>query len=143
MEIIGQGYRKRIAIALVPFVICLFCAFNVNAEWVSVTPPEVSANWGLNKIRIFSNGDGWAIGVDVVNKRGVILQLKDHIWSAVNPPNVSCDWELSSLYVISVNDGWDIWAVGVDISTGLRKEVMLHYTNGLRSCVLESDRDPV
>ncbi len=105
--------------------------FNANAQWVSVMPPEVSANWGLNKIRIFSSGDGWAVGVDAANKRGVILQLKDHIWSSGNPPNVSSDWELNSLYVISINDGWDIWAVGVDFSTGLRKGVMLHYTNGL------------
>ncbi len=71
------------------FLILMALSFNVNAQWVSVVPAEVSDNWGLNKIRILSSGNGWAVGVDVANKRGVILQVKDHIWSAVNPPNVS------------------------------------------------------
>jgi hypothetical protein len=131
MERTARGLRKRMLVQWILFLILIAFSFNANAQWVSVVPAEVSAGWGLNKIRILSSGDGWAVGVDVANKRGVILQLKDHIWSAVNPPNVSSNWELNSLYVTSSNDAWDIWAVGVDYSIGSRQGIMLHYTNGL------------
>jgi hypothetical protein len=131
MQRTSRGLRKRIVVGWTPFLILMALSLNANAQWVSVMPAEVSANWGLNKIRILSSGDGWAVGVDVANKQGVILQLKDHIWSAVNPPNVSSSWEINSFYVTSTDNGNDIWAVGVDSSNGSRKGVMLHYTKGL------------
>jgi hypothetical protein len=88
-------------------------------------------HWGLNKIRILFSGDGWAVGADLANKQGVILHLKDRIWSAVNSPSVSSAWVLNRFYVSLTDDGDEIWAVGVDSSSGSRKGMMLHYTPGL------------
>lgn len=132
MRQIDQGFGKRILIAWVPFLMFLGFSIPTQAQWVSVTPPDVSASWGLNKIRVLSSGNGWAVGVDVANKQGVILQFKDHLWTAVRSPKVSSNWELTSVFFTSVND---VWAVGVDLSTGLRSGVILHFINGLWTIV--------
>jgi hypothetical protein len=120
---------KKILMGWLSFLILISLSFNVHAQWVSVMPPEVSSSWGLNKIRILSNGTGWAVGVDAAKKQGVILRYQNYIWSVIDPPNVSSDWELDSFTAIPESN--DMWAVGVDFSSGSRKGIMLHYRNGL------------
>ncbi len=64
----------------IPFLILFLLSFNANAQWVSIVPPDVSSSWGLTNGRMLGSGTGWAVGTDVANKRGVILQFKDHSW---------------------------------------------------------------
>ena len=128
MQKIDRGFRNRLLMGSIPVLMLFLLSFNAEAEWVSIVPPEVSADWGLNKVRVLSSGNGWAVGVDVANQQGAILQFKDHAWIAFDPPKVSSNWELNSLYFTKASD---VWAVGVDFSTGSRSGVILHYTNGL------------
>lgn len=128
-----QGVGIRILMGSIPFLILFLLSFNANAQWVSIVPPDVSASWGLSKGRILPSGtDGWVVGTDVANKRGVILQSRNHVWTPIEPPNVSSDWELNAVGFTSGNNAW---AVGVDYSTGSRQGVILHYQNGLWTIV--------
>lgn len=102
-------------------------SLNANAQWVSIVPPDVSPNWGLVNGRVLS-GVGWAVGTDVANKRGVILQFRDHSWRVFDPPNVSSNWELNA---VGFSQGNDVWAVGVDYSSGSRRGVILRNLNGI------------
>jgi len=116
----------------IPFLLLFFLGFDTNAQWVSITVPEVSSNWGLNNGRVLTNGVGWAVGTDVANKRGVLLQFRDNSWRVFDPPNVSPDWELNA---IGLSAGNDWWAVGTDYSNGTRTGIILRYLNGLWTIV--------
>ena len=92
---------------------------NGNVKWTSVIPPDVSSNWGLSSVDFTSPDEGWAVGEDFENKRGVLLHFlktvgqKDGSWTSVSPPDVSedwGDWGLSGIHLISPTGGW---AVGV------------------------------
>ena len=124
------GYcLKKILTASTFFLILMGFGIDVYAQWVSVMPPEVSASWGLNKVRVLPGGTGWAVGVDATKKQGVILRYQNYNWSVIDLPNVSSDWELNSFTGVPGSN--EMWAVGVDFSTGSRKGIMLHYRNGL------------
>ena len=128
MEKSTRSLKKRILVGWILFLSLGAFTLDAQAQWVSVMPPEVSANWGLNKVRILSSG-GWAVGVDGTSKQGVILQFNNNIWTVADLPDVSSDWELNSFsFRSSMND---VWAVGVDFSSGSRKGIMLHYVSGL------------
>ena len=43
--------------------------------WTSLVPPDVSVDWGLYGIHMINSNEGWAVGVDHTNKRGVLLQF--------------------------------------------------------------------
>lgn len=124
--------RNRVLLGGIPFLFLLFLGSQANAQWVSVMPPEVSADWELNKIKILSAGNGWTVGTDAENKQGALLFFKNHSWIVVEPPNVSSDWELNGVTFSSVTD---VWAVGIDFSGGTRKGIMLHYINGVWTIV--------
>ena len=132
MRKIGQDFRKGILIGWISCFILLFFVPTTNAEWVSIVPPEVSADWGLTKGNILSSGDGWVIGTDFANKQGAILRFWDSSWTAIDPPKVSSNWELNGIGFTAIND---VWAVGVDFSSGSRNGVILHYINGLWTIV--------
>jgi hypothetical protein len=127
----ARRLRRRVLMGGILFLIGMAFSLTANAQWASVLPPEVSANWGLNKIRILS-GVGWAVGVDGASQQGVVLQFKNHVWSVFDLPNVSSNWELTSISFTSAND---VWAVGVDFSSGSRKGIMLHLAKGLWTIV--------
>jgi hypothetical protein len=128
MRKMGQGFRKGIRIGWVPCLFLLFFTPAINAEWVSIVPPEVGPDWGLTKGRTLSSGDGLIVGNDFANHQGVILQFKDSKWEKIITPKVSSNWELTSVAFTSVNNGY---AVGIDYSSGLRKGVILNYTNSM------------
>ena len=91
-------------------------------KWESVTPPNISNNWYLMGIHFSSSSEGWAVGYDQVNKRGVLLHYSNGQWISIAPPPVSPDWELRSVHFTS--SGWG-WAVGWDHSN--RRGVILGY----------------
>jgi hypothetical protein len=133
MRRLDQSFRKWILMGWFSILMLGVLALNARAQWVPIVPPDVSPGWGLSKGRILPSGtNGWAVGTDAVNKRGVILQSKDHVWTPIDPPNVSSDWELNAVGFTSGNNAW---AVGVDYSTGKRQGVILHFQNGLWTIV--------
>ena len=112
---------KKILTASLSFLILMGFSMDVHAQWVAVASPEVSGSWGLNRVHVLPNGNGWAVGVDAANKRGVILKSQNGVWSVVDPPKVSSDWELDSFAgtLEFTADGQsesisNVWAVGVD-----------------------------
>jgi len=92
---------------------------------VSVTPPNVSSNWGLSAVSFFSSDEGWAVGTDYSggenNYKGVMLYFSDRSWASVFVPDVSSNWGLSSVHFI--------WAVGRDSANG--KGVILRFWGGV------------
>ena len=120
-----QDFRKWILMGWLPFLMAGTFVSNAHAQWVSIVPPEVSPAWGLNKGRILTS-KGWAVGTDVANKRGVLLQFSNNAWTVIDPPNVSSNWGLNA---VGLSAGNDVWAVGVDYSTGSRRGVILRYLN--------------
>jgi hypothetical protein len=47
-----------------------------GGSWVFVTPPPVSLQWRLAGVHFSSADEGWAVGGDDVNGRGVLLKYK-------------------------------------------------------------------
>jgi hypothetical protein len=124
MEREDYFFIKRFLLGLIPFVILLFSISLGYADWTPVIPPDLGTNWGLQGIHLHSATNGWAVGTDETNKRGVTLQFHDHIWEAVAVPEVSSDWELHSVFSISTGQGW---AVGFDRAG--KRGVLLKFTN--------------
>jgi hypothetical protein len=96
-----------------------------RGKWSSVSPPYVSSEWRLNNVHFTSADEGWAVGSDWTNKRGVLLHYSGGIWRSVYPPSVSTDWELNSVHFTSADTGW---AVGSDQAN--KRGVLLQYSQG-------------
>ncbi len=122
-----RGFGVSILMGSIPFLTLLLLSFNAHAQWVSIVTPDVSPSWGLANGRVFSSGVGWAVGTDLANKRGAILQFRDHSWRIFDPPNVGRDWELNA---VGLSSGNSVWAVGVDYSNRSRQGIILHNLNG-------------
>jgi hypothetical protein len=45
-----------------------------NGTWTSITPPDVSSFWWLNSVHFTSPSEGWAVGGDDSNGRGVLFR---------------------------------------------------------------------
>ena len=74
--------------------------------WTLVTPPSVSSNWYPGAVHFTSSSEGWAVGRDNANKKGVLLRYVKGTWSSVAPPEVSSgDWALESVHFISSSQG--------------------------------------
>ena len=101
---------------------------------LSVPPPDVSSDWGLSAVNFISSDQGWAVGQDLQNQRGVLLYFSDDTWTSVIPPGVSSNWGLSSIHLISSGQGW---AVGQDLEN--KKGVLLHFSGGSRTSVSPPD----
>ena len=91
-------------------------------------PPSVSSNWELRRVHFTSPNEGWAVGCDYTNRRGVLLHYFGGTWASVTPPSVSSFWFPSGVYFSSPGEGW---AVGWDESIpNNNKGVLLHYSGG-------------
>ena len=97
----------------------------VYGGWEKVNPPAVSLDWTLYGVHFTSRDEGWAVGSDFVNKKGVLLHYLNGSWVSVKPPSVSPNWQLYSVHFTSTGEGW---AVGSDLWN--EKGVLLHYVNG-------------
>jgi len=78
-------------------------------------PAQCESKLGLHDIYFRSGTDGWAVGVDSSDLRGVMLRYEKGIWTSVIPPKVSLDWGLYGVHLVSNKHGW---AVGVDRNNG-------------------------
>ena len=77
------------------------------------------------------SGEGWAVGGDNANRKGILLHYSGGIWSSVPPPPVSPDWKLNSVHFTSPGEGW---AVGSGGKSG--RGVLLHYSDSKWSLVM-------
>ena len=102
-----------------------FNLINPSAYWTAATLPYVSQDWELFGVHFYSSDNGWAVGYDDANKRGILLQYSNGNWMNVTPPAVSSDWMLSGVNLPSADEGW---AVGYDFIN--KRGVILHYSNG-------------
>jgi hypothetical protein len=94
--------------------------------WTSVTPPEVSADWGLVDVQLLSSDDGWAVGQDSENNKGVLLHYSNDDWEVVTSPDLTSDWSLEGIAFISSIKGWAVGyrAEGEDV-----RGLLLKYTS--------------
>ncbi len=95
--------------------------------WQVLLPPQIDGNWELSNVCFTSDSEtstveGWAVGVNHTDKKGVLLHFYNSAWIEINPPAVSSDWELNSIYFPSTAAGW---ASGVDYAG--KRGVMLQY----------------
>jgi len=107
-------------------------------DWSSVSPPEVSSDWELFDVHVISTTEGWAVGEDYTNSRGVLLHLLKGVWTSVTPPTVTTDWGLRGVHFISTASTpptTEGWAVGVGKDTLGKKGVLLHFLNGIWTAV--------
>ena len=98
-----------------------------SSNWINIEPPDVSSNWSLNSVHFTSSNEGWAVGEDSANSRGVLLHYLNGTWTSINPPDFSPSWGLSSVYFTSPDEGW---AVGTEYINPISRGVLLHYLNG-------------
>ena len=103
-----------------------------SSNWTNIEPPNVSTSWFLNSVHFTSSNEGWAVGVDNQNNRGVLLHNLSGTWTSVNPPDFSPSWELNGVYFTSSDEGW---AVGTEHITPIDRGVLLHYLNGIWTAV--------
>ncbi len=117
---------KKGAFILFGILLVLFSLNSyAHAEWSDVTPPNVSSDWELFDVQFVSANQGWAVGQDSINGKGVLLHFLNGTWTSVTPPGVSLGWGLMAVHFISPGEGW---AVGQD--TVNRTGVLLHFLNG-------------
>ncbi len=94
----------------------------------------------MSSVHFVSANEGWAVGTDEFNGRGVLLHYSNGSWTPVPPPEVSESWGLSSIHFATSGEGW---AVGKDEANG--SGVLLHCSNGYwapydAASVISSDR---
>ena len=100
-------------------------------RWSPVNPSSVSSSWwGLNGVHFSSSTDGWAVGSDWINSKGILLHYSSGIWTSVSPPTVSLNWGVNGVYFNSSSDGW---AVGSDQANS--SGILLHYSSGIWTSV--------
>jgi murein DD-endopeptidase MepM/ murein hydrolase activator NlpD len=119
------------------FLFSLFLLLSylpVHAQWTSVTPPDVSAYWYLDDVHFASATEGWAVGEDSTNDRGVLLHYHNGTWTSVTPPDVSAYLFLYDVHFTSASEGW---AVGYDQANN--RGALLHYHNGTWTLVTPPD----
>jgi hypothetical protein len=98
-----------------------------GGEWAVVTPPAISADWQLFDVDFSSKDDGWAVGYDASNKKGILLHYSNSAWAEVILPAISSEWRANSIDFTSSSEGW---IVGADNSTYMKgKGVLLQYSN--------------
>jgi hypothetical protein len=83
----------------------------------------VSAYWDLSGVYFTSADEGWAVGSEIENYRGVLVHYQSGTWTSVTPPTVSANpWELYGVHFTSADEGW---AVGGDYAN--TRGVLLYY----------------
>jgi hypothetical protein len=100
-----------------------------NGTWTSVDPPVVGTEWwewwGLVAVHFTSADEGWAVGNQPDNNRGILLHYHNGTWTSVDPPSMSGGFELYGVHFTSANEGW---AVGNDTEND--RGLLLHYQSG-------------
>jgi hypothetical protein len=118
---------KGIFIFFASLLTLLFVQSLAHSQWTSVTPPTITGDWNLLDVHFTSANEGWAVGWDDTNDRGVLLHYQTGIWTSINPPDGT--YGLTGIHFTSANEGW---AVGIN---PVGQGVLLHYQNGIWSSV--------
>ena len=104
MNALQLGLKKWVLILAIPFILLFGMNSLVYGEWTSISPPSVSSDWELRRVRFTSPNDGWAMGNDYTNQRGVLLHYSGGTWTPVSAPSVSSDWFLLEAHFTSLNE---------------------------------------
>ncbi len=93
--------------------------------WLGTCPAPVSEDWWFTSLHFPTADEGWAVGEDGSNGKGVLFHYLNDAWTEVSPPPWDSEWGLNGVHFLSANEGW---AVGEDYEneTGL----VMHYLNG-------------
>ena len=127
--------RRGMFVSVLLFFLVIFCGTLAYAQWTSVNPPFVSDAWDLQRVHFGSSYDGWAVGWDYENRRGVLLHYSGGTWAAVVPPSGVLDTRyLNGVHFTSPEDGW---AVGWE--SWSNHQIILHYTGGEWTAVPSSN----
>jgi len=118
--------KQIILVSLLSLLIFLSWTSLVFSQWVVVTSPQVSPDWNLWSVSFVGPSNGWAVGEDTSNKRGVLLAYPGSSWTGPYPVSVSsASWSLIGVDLAPSGGGW---AVGYDQAG--KSGVLLHYSNG-------------
>jgi hypothetical protein len=74
--------------------------------WQVYLPPQIDADWGLSSVFFPSVAEGWAVGTNHTEKRGMILHYVRPRWDEVLPSLVSSDFEFNFATFPSSTTGW-------------------------------------
>ena len=119
---------------LLRLVILTFFLFPIAIVHSECGPPFEYIDLDIKGSHFISQDEGWAVGYDTLNQKGVLLHCRNSVWSSIDTPEVSLDWTLNGIYFISANEGW---AVGQDRSN--KRGVLLHYVEGTWTAVNPPD----
>lgn len=124
------GFSRRVLVLGFSLFILFYLNSLAYAGWTVVTPPYVSLDWELKSIYFTSPNEGWAMGNDSSNKKGIFLHYLNGSWTLVTSPYISSYWYLGGdagggIQFTSPNDGW---AVGFNNMGG--DLLLFHYLNG-------------
>ena len=117
--------KKNVGVVILSLFVLLFSSSFVYGQWESINPPSVSSDWQLEGVHFTSGTEGWAIGYEWTNSKGVLLHHSWGAWTPVPPPSVSSKWYLYRVHFTSASNGW---AVGYDDTND--RGVLLHYSKG-------------
>ncbi len=109
--------------------------------WQVFQPPEVEGDWELKNVCLTSDTEsgttqGWAVGVNHTDKRGVLIRYYNSDWAEISLPAVSSDWELNNVHFPSTSAGW---AGGIDYAG--KKGVLFQYEYDSKSWTASSHPD--
>ena len=96
-------------------------------------PPQGGPNWLLKGVHFTSSSEGWAVGHDLANQKGVLLHYSGGVWASVTPPSVTPNWNLEKVHFASAGEGW---AVGFALEGGNERGSLLHYSGGTWTSVI-------
>ena len=135
MEMQRNRWSQQVIMLFLPFIFLLFLqSLAHGGQWTSVVPPSVSTPGYLAGIHFSSDNEGWAVGEDSKNKKGVLLHYSNGSWKSVTSPTLGKTWRLNGIHFTSADEGW---AVGLDNSDTLVNPagVLLHYSGGVWTSV--------
>ena len=74
---------RLLPVALLSFFFFFTWTSPVFSQWFVVNPPQVSQDWNLWSVSFASPSNGWAVGEDTSNKRGVLLAYPGSSWTGL------------------------------------------------------------
>jgi len=68
-------FKNQILILFLSLIGLLFINSLAYGQWTSVPPPSVSPDWELGGVHFTSANEGWTVGEDSANHRGVLFRF--------------------------------------------------------------------
>jgi photosystem II stability/assembly factor-like uncharacterized protein len=140
MKRIFLGLKKRVMTLGILLMMLSLPNSAVYAGWASISSPYISPWWLLKSVHFTSASEGWAVGTDGTNKKGILLHYSSGSWTPVTPPDINTppdtnpSWELTSVHFTSSDEGWAVETDAVN-----RRGVLLYYLNGIWTVITPPD----